>query len=49
MKRALISDIHSNIESLEAVLADIREQAITEIYCLGDLVRLWPQPARSDR
>ena len=38
MKRALISDIHSNIESLEAVLADIREQAVDEIYCLGDLV-----------
>ena len=28
MKRALISDIHSNIESLDAVMADIREQGI---------------------
>ena len=44
MKRALISDIHSNIESLEAVLADIRDQGITEIFCLGDLVGYGPNP-----
>ena len=44
MKRALISDIHSNIESLEAVLADIRDQGIGEIYCLGDLVGYGPDP-----
>jgi predicted phosphodiesterase len=44
VKRALISDIHSNIESLEAVLADIREQGITEVYCLGDLVGYGPNP-----
>lgn len=44
MKRALISDIHSNIESLEAVLADIRGQGITEVYCLGDLVGYGPNP-----
>lgn len=44
MKRALISDIHSNIEALDAVLADIRDQGITEIYCLGDLVGYGPNP-----
>ena len=44
MKRALISDIHSNIEALEAVLADIREQGVTQIYCLGDLVGYGPNP-----
>lgn len=44
MKRALISDIHSNIEALEAVLADIREQGISEVYCLGDLVGYGPNP-----
>jgi predicted phosphodiesterase len=44
VKRALISDIHSNIESLEAVLADIRDQGINEIYCLGDLVGYGPNP-----
>ena len=44
MKLALISDIHSNIESLEAVLADIRDQGIAEVYCLGDLVGYGPNP-----
>jgi predicted phosphodiesterase len=44
VKRALISDIHSNIESLEAVLADIRDQGISEIFCLGDLVGYGPNP-----
>jgi predicted phosphodiesterase len=44
VKRALISDIHSNIEALEAVLADIREQGVTQIYCLGDLVGYGPNP-----
>jgi predicted phosphodiesterase len=41
---ALISDIHSNLESLEAVLADIRQQGISEIYCLGDVVGYGPNP-----
>ncbi len=44
MKRALISDIHSNLEALQAVLADIRSQGISEIYCLGDLVGYGPNP-----
>ena len=38
MKRALISDVHSNLEALRAVLDDIRQQNITEIYCLGDVI-----------
>lgn len=37
-KIALISDIHSNIVALNAVLDDIEERNITKIYCLGDLV-----------
>jgi len=44
VKRALISDIHSNLESIEAVLADIQEQQVDEIYCLGDLVGYGPNP-----
>ncbi len=44
MKRALISDIHSNIEALDAVLADIREQGIEEIFCLGDIVGYGANP-----
>ncbi len=44
MKRALISDIHSNLEGLEAVLADIAEQGVSEIYCLGDIIGYGPNP-----
>lgn len=44
MKLALISDIHSNLESLEAVLDDIKQQQITEVYCLGDVVGYGPNP-----
>jgi predicted phosphodiesterase len=44
VKRALISDIHSNLAALESVLADIRQQGITEIYCLGDIIGYGPNP-----
>ena len=44
MAIALISDIHSNIEALNAVLADIKSQGIKDIYCLGDLVGYGPDP-----
>ena len=42
--RAIISDIHANLEALEAVLADIKQQGITEIYCLGDIIGYGPNP-----
>jgi diadenosine tetraphosphatase ApaH/serine/threonine PP2A family protein phosphatase len=38
MRRAFISDIHSNIEALEAVLDDIEKQSVDETICLGDIV-----------
>ncbi len=44
MKRALISDIHSNLEALEAVLEDIHQQGISEVYCLGDILGYGPNP-----
>lgn len=44
MKRALISDIHSNLEALQAVLEDIRQQEVDEIYCLGDIIGYGPNP-----
>jgi predicted phosphodiesterase len=44
VKRAIISDIHSNLEALEAVLADIQQQEVTEIYCLGDIIGYGPNP-----
>ena len=44
MRRALISDIHGNLEALEAVLEHIQTQSIQEIYCLGDIVGYGPNP-----
>ena len=41
---AIISDIHSNLEALTAVLADIDRRGIPTIYCLGDLVGYGPDP-----
>jgi predicted phosphodiesterase len=41
---AVISDIHSNLAALEAVLAAIDENPVDEIWCLGDLVGYGPQP-----
>lgn len=44
MKRALVSDIHGNLEALNAVLNDIRSEGISEIYCLGDVIGYGPNP-----
>lgn len=38
MLRAILSDIHSNLEALRAVLEDARGQGAGEIWCLGDTV-----------
>ena len=45
MKIAIISDIHSNIKALEAVLKDIQNRQCDAILCLGDLVGYyyWPE------
>jgi len=44
LRTAFISDIHANIEALEIVLADIAEQDIDRIVCLGDIVGYGPDP-----
>lgn len=41
---AVIGDIHSNLEALTAVLADIEERGIETIYCLGDVLGYGPNP-----
>jgi len=41
---AILSDIHSNIEALTTVLADIENRGIKTIYCLGDVVGYGPNP-----
>ena len=38
MRFAILSDIHANLEALEAVLADARSQNCTHFVCLGDVV-----------
>ncbi len=38
MRFAIFSDIHSNLEALEAVLSDARERHCTHFVCLGDVV-----------
>lgn len=44
MRIALISDIHGNFVSFEAVVADIERQRVNEIIFLGDAATLGPQP-----
>ena len=44
VKRALISDIHANLEALTAVLADIERQQVQEVICLGDIIGYGPDP-----
>jgi diadenosine tetraphosphatase ApaH/serine/threonine PP2A family protein phosphatase len=44
VRRALISDIHANLEALEVVLEDIKGQGVSEILCLGDIIGYGPNP-----
>jgi predicted phosphodiesterase len=44
VKRAILSDIHANLEALEAVLADVAQEGVDSIYCLGDIVGYGPNP-----
>ena len=41
---AVISDVHGNLEALEAVLARIDALQIDAIYSLGDVVGYGPDP-----
>ncbi len=43
-KLAIISDIHSNLEALNAVLNDISGQSIQKIVSLGDNIGYGPDP-----
>ena len=38
MKYAILADIHANLEALQAVLQDMKQQGCTHAVCLGDLV-----------
>ena len=45
MRLAIISDIHANLEALTAILQDIDDQNVDQIYCLGDVVGYGADPA----
>jgi predicted phosphodiesterase len=42
--KAIISDVHGNLEALTAVLEDIAAQSVDAIYCLGDIVGYGANP-----
>src|SRR5437773_2185363 len=44
MLHAIVSDIHGNLEALEAVLADIAPHRPASIVCLGDFVGYGASP-----
>jgi diadenosine tetraphosphatase ApaH/serine/threonine PP2A family protein phosphatase len=44
MLHAIVSDIHGNLEALEAVLADIARHEPASIQCLGDFVGYGASP-----
>ena len=44
MKVAIISDIHGNRQAFEAVLTDIVDASVSEVWCLGDLVGYGADP-----
>ena len=44
MKLAFLSDIHSNYDALQVVLAHIKQQKAEKIFCCGDIVGYNAQP-----
>ncbi len=41
---AVFSDIHGNLDALEAIYNDIESEGISEIYHLGDAIAIGPEP-----
>ena len=44
MKVAIVSDLHSNREALEAVFAHVRVSGVEDMVCLGDVIGYGPDP-----
>lgn len=44
MKFAIITDIHANLQALEAVISDAQANQVDRFICLGDIVGYGPQP-----
>ncbi|MEO0082645.1 MAG: metallophosphoesterase family protein [candidate division WOR-3 bacterium] len=45
MRIGIFSDVHANLEALEAVLDFLRTQGATRFICCGDIVGYGPDPA----
>lgn len=46
MKIAILSDIHGNDLAFEAMLSDLKHDAVDQMVCLGDAIQGGPQPAQ---
>jgi hypothetical protein len=44
MRISVLSDVHANLEALDAVLADVEQQRCDALVCLGDFVGYGPDP-----
>jgi diadenosine tetraphosphatase ApaH/serine/threonine PP2A family protein phosphatase len=44
LRVAVLSDVHSNLHALEAVLAEADAASVDEVWCLGDVVGYGPRP-----
>ncbi len=44
MRIAVLSDVHSNLHALQAVLAEVDAGEFDELWCLGDVVGYGPRP-----
>jgi predicted phosphodiesterase len=44
MRIGILSDVHANLEALDAVLADVEQQRCDALVCLGDFVGYGPDP-----
>ncbi len=44
-----LSDLHSNLDALEAVLKDMEKRKVEKVVCLGDLVGYGPEPEATIR
>ena len=42
---AILSDVHANLEALQAVMDDVERRNIQDVYCLGDMIGYGPDPA----
>lgn len=47
MRVAVISDIHGNMQALNTVLDDIKNENCEKIFCLGDLAMAGPEPVKA--